>query len=124
MSALQMFDMHCPKCKRGICQVANLSRKYESVIKSISTDLLLPPTELGILQTLDTEKRPMFASEIAVELDRSYQLIGKRGKMLAERGLVTRSESDQGRRQFNITPLAETSYFNEKSKDELQIDGE
>ncbi len=119
-----MFDMRCPKCKSGICQVANLSKRYEAVLKSISSDLLLPPAELGILQTLDTEKRAMFASEIASELDRSYQLIGKRGKMLAERGLVTRSESDQGRRQFNITPLAETSYFNEKSKDELQVGDE
>jgi len=87
----------------------------------ISSDLLLPPTELGILQTLDTEKRRMYASEIASELDRSYQLIGKRGKMLADRGLVTRTESEQGRRTFAITPLAEKSYFNEQNGEGLDV---
>lgn len=55
----------------------------------------------------------MYASEIAAELDRSYQLVGKRGKMLAQRGLVKRDENEQGRRIFQITPLATQSYFND-----------
>ena len=121
LPAIQMFGMQCPECKIGICTVSNLSKRYESMLQEVSPELLLPPTELGILQILETEKRPMIASEIASELDKSYQLVGKRGRTLADRGLVTRGESDQGKRIFEITPLAEASYFNERAEDGLQL---
>ncbi len=103
--------MVCRNCRKGICRVINLSKKYEAILARISPGLLLPYTEFGILQTLKTEDRSMHASEIALELDRSHQLVGKRGKMLAERGLVKRDENEQGRRTFQITDLATKSYF-------------
>ena len=67
-----------------------MPKKYDAILRAIDTELLLPRTELGILQTLKTEKEPMSASGIAEDLDCSYQLVGKRGKILAERGLVER----------------------------------
>src|SRR5579864_114152 len=124
LDALKLFDMQCPTCKLGTCVVTNLSRKYESILQSVAAELLLPPTELGILQTLEVEKRPMFAGEIAAEMDKSYQLVGKRGKMLAERGLVNRERIEQGRRLFEITPLAEKSYFAEDATDSLDMGAE
>jgi len=124
LTALQMFDMQCPKCKKGTCSVINLSKKYEALLQSVSPELLLPPTELGILQTLQSEGRPMLAGEIGEELDKSYQLIGRRGKLLAERGLVRRFETEQGRRQFEITHLAEESYFGDQAEDELDVEPE
>src|SRR6185312_7996160 len=78
LDALKMIDMLCPKCKKGTCVVTNLSKKYESLLKQVAPELLLPPTELGILETLETEQRPMYAGEIAAELDKSYQLVGRR----------------------------------------------
>ena len=113
LEALKFYGMVCPVCKSGTCKVINLSKKYEAVLAGISPELLLPYTELGILQTLKTEQRSMNASEIAAELDSSYQLVGKRGKMLAQRGLVERDENEQGRRIFHITPLATQSYFSD-----------
>ena len=86
--------------------------------------MLLPPTELGILQTLETEKREMYAGEIASELDKSYQLVGRRGKTLAERGLVKRELNVQGRRVFANTALAEASYFDPGSDDALDLEPE
>jgi hypothetical protein len=124
LEALKMFSMQCPACKVGICALTNLSRKYESLLNSISPELLLPSTELGILHTLETEERPMYAGEIAAEMDKSYQLVGKRGKMLAERGLVKRELNDQGRRIFEITPLAQTSYFGDDPADSLDVGSE
>ena len=121
LEALKVFDMHCPTCKVGTCVVTNLSKKYESILNAVAPELLLPPTELGILQTLESEKRAMYAGEIASELDKSYQLVGRRGKMLAERGLVKRDVNDQSRRTFEITPLAETSYFDPAANDTLDI---
>jgi predicted DNA-binding transcriptional regulator len=121
LDALKMFGMQCPSCKIGYCAVTNLSRKYESILNKVAPALLLPPTELGILQTLGTEKREMYAGEIASELDKSYQLVGKRGKTLADRGLVKRDLNAHGRRVFAITALAEASYFDPGSDDGLDL---
>lgn len=124
LGALQMFQMRCPKCHTGTCQVVNLSKKYESILRSVDPELLLPRTELGILHTLRVEKAPMFARDIAEDLDCSYQLVGKRGKTLAERGLVERTENEQGRRQFELTKAAEAQYFSDSEIDELDIGDE
>lgn len=121
LDTLKLYDMQCFKCKKGRCAVVNLSKKYEQIIAGAKSELLLPVAELGILQTLESEHRAMFAAEIAAELDRSYQLIGKRGKTLAERGLVSRKEVDN-RRAFEITELAEKTYFTNAPKSGLDID--
>ena len=122
LPSLQKYQMMCPECLVGTCQVTNLSKKYEAILNEIDPELLLPRTELGILQTLRTEKTPMFAAEIAEDLDCSYQLVGKRGKFLDDRGLVKRTENEQGRRQFGLTETAERKYFTNIKKDELDID--
>jgi len=118
---LQLYGMLCPKCRRGSCRVSNLSRKYEKTLREVNETLLLPPTELGILKTLHAEKQPLYASDIAAELDCSHQLIGRRGKNLAERGLVKREINDENRREFAITGQAEMSYFTDQTSAPLEI---
>jgi hypothetical protein len=117
LAAIQAFDMLCPKCKIGTCRIINLSRKYENLIKQVSEESLLPQTDLGILKTLHDERKKMFAKEIASELDCSYQLVGKRGKNLAERNLVNREENEQGRRVFEIKQAAQDIYFDTDDSD-------
>ncbi|MET0327086.1 MAG: helix-turn-helix domain-containing protein [Ilumatobacteraceae bacterium] len=121
LQALQLFGMLCPNCREGRCRVTNLSKKYEGMLREIDDELLLPPIELGILHTLDSGKRALFAGEIAGELDCSYQLIGKRGKNLADRGLVDRTENEQGRRQLTLTNVAERIYFAESDMDMVRV---
>lgn len=118
LDSLKRYRMKCPECSVGTCQVINLSKKYESILLSVDQGLLLPQTELGILQTLRTESTPMLAADIAANLDCSYQLVGKRGKILAERGLVERTEN-KGRRQFKLTKTAEEKYFIGSELDDL-----
>jgi hypothetical protein len=125
LPAIQAFDMLCPKCKEGTCRLVNLSRKYEEFIKRVADQVLLPETELGILKTLHDERRRMFAKEIASELDCSYQLVGWRGRNLAERDLVVRAENERGRRVFEISKIAEDVYFTELPQDIMDFgDGE
>jgi DNA-binding MarR family transcriptional regulator len=121
LSAIQRFGMLCPSCKRGTVQVRNLSQKYAAEIDAVSRDLLLPPTELGILQTLHIEKQPMRPAAIAGELDCSYQLVGKRGKQLADHGLVERYQNEQGQRLLEISETAEELYFSQGPNDALDI---
>jgi DNA-binding MarR family transcriptional regulator len=120
--ALQLYGMQCPNCKVGVCRIINLSKKYERLLQSIEPELLLPKTELGILQTLKTEKDALYARQIAEELDCSYQLIGKRGKILKQRGLVNRNPDEQGRPQFSITDEANELYFNKDEHSDLDLD--
>jgi hypothetical protein len=120
LPALKMLQMSCPKCKAGTCRVVNLSRKYGDLIDSISPDLLLPDTELGILQTLHGENRTMVASEIASELDCSGQLVGRRARNLSERSLVTRQQTGPVYK-YHLTGQAKAAYFSNPTGDELDV---
>ncbi len=111
LAALQMYGMQCPTCKVGQCSVTNLSRKYEATLRAVNEDALLPQVELGIIHALGTEREPQVASDVAGELDCSYQLVGKRAKMLSDRGLVNRDQYDAGRRLFSITDTARKVYM-------------
>jgi hypothetical protein len=115
LSAIKQYGMLCPSCKKGTCRIVNLSRKYADLITKVSEDSLLPQTELGILKVLHDERETMFAGSIALELDCSYQLVGKRGRNLSERDLVSRTENDAGRRLFSIKELAIKTYFDTNS---------
>jgi hypothetical protein len=120
LDALKLFEMACPACKHGKCKVINLSKKYAAILEKVDTNLLLPATELGILQTLHADKKAMYPADIAAELDCSYQLVGKRGKILAERGLVDRKEKET-RRVFSITKRAENTYFDTTQSETLDV---
>jgi hypothetical protein len=78
LEGIRLFDMMCPACKKGTCQVINLSRKYEKVLREIDGSLLLRGCDSGFLEALFVENEKMAASEIAGELDCSYQVVGKR----------------------------------------------
>jgi len=119
--AIKWNKMRCRECGKGICEVINLPKKYEEELREVDKSLLLPETELGILQTLHLENNEMYAAQIASELDCSYQLVGKRGRFLHDRGLVSRSKNDTGRRTFRATELAEKSYFAKDRKDSLDV---
>jgi hypothetical protein len=120
LESIKLFGMLCPSCKKGKCHVTNLSKKYENVLKDVNQELLLPQTELGILETLYTENHKMVASDIAAELDCSYQLVGKRGKIMADRGLVERS-GNQNRRLYDLTSDARRNYFSENASRHLNV---
>jgi hypothetical protein len=120
LPALKMFLMRCPKCGEGTCRVVNLSRKYGDLIDSISPDLLLPDTELRILQTLHGEIRTMVASEIASELDCSGQMVGRRARNLSERSLVTREQTGPVY-GYQLSGQAKEAYFRNPRGDELDV---
>ncbi|HYT44815.1 MAG TPA: hypothetical protein VEP90_20980 [Methylomirabilota bacterium] len=118
LAILKRYRMKCPECSVGTCQVTNLSKKYKPLLSSFDQALVLPQIELGILQTLRTEKRPMLAKEIAATVDCTYQLVGKRGKSLAERELVEKIEN-KGQRWLKLTKKAQEKYFSNDEADAL-----
>ena len=122
LPAIKLLHMNCPKCHDGTCHIVNLSRKYGDLLEAISPELLLPETELGILQTLHTEDRVMVASEIAGELDCSGQLVGRRARNLSDRTLVERKREGAQVFSYRITKQAEAAYFGDPADSELNLD--
>jgi hypothetical protein len=120
LESLRLYNMTCPSCREGVCQVSNLSKKYETILEGIRPELLLPATELGILETLHGENRDLLAAEIAADLDCSYQLVGKRAKIMGEKGLVQRL-MEQRRRKFRLTPEAVNDYFSGNQARTLEV---
>lgn len=110
LEALKRFRMLCPECQTGLCVVTNVSKKYASAIENVQKEQLLPSTELGILQALNSENHPLQAGDIAGELDVSHQLIGRRARNLDDRELISR-DMVQGRRKYSLTESAKRIYF-------------
>lgn len=123
LDALKKYGMLCPSCKSGRCTVTNISRKYGDVIQGVNSAQLLPATELGILQTLSSEQGPLYAGDIAGELDVSYQMVGKRAKRLDAQNLVDR-EMVRGRREFRLSPTAKRIYFDDRETWRLKLRSE
>lgn len=121
LEALKKFHMLCPACRVGECRVSNISRKYADVLQSVREEELLPATELGILQTLGSQGDGLYASDIAGELDVSYQLVGKRAKRLDEMKLLDRVNGAGGRREYRLTNGAKTIYFEDGDDTGLSV---
>lgn len=120
LDAIKLFKMRCPECGAGQVSVINLSKKYAQDVASISNEVLLDKTELGILAVLNSEGEEMKPGEIAMELDCSHQLVGRRAKTLAERHLIDRPYQG-AQRVYSLRDLAREAYFAVSNKDDLDV---
>ncbi len=121
LEAIKAYNWLCPECRSGKCELINSSKKYEKEINKIDKELLLPETEMGILKTLHDEDRPQFAKDVAMELDCSYQLVGKRASKLHERELIIRKKNKHDRTEYQISGLGKNSYFPDGKQEVIHI---
>lgn len=121
LDSLKKYHMLCPACRQGACVVTNIAKKYSDVVARVASEQLLPETELGILRSLDSEARPLYAGEIAGELDVSHQLIGWRAKRLDEQNLIVREAAKGGRRTYKLSTDARRIYFDDRAAWGLQL---
>jgi DNA-binding MarR family transcriptional regulator len=117
---LKRYGMSCPSCKMGTCVVTNTAKKYADLVDRVSSEQLLPATELGILRSLDSESTPLVAGDIAGELDVSHQLVGRRAKKLDEQKLISRTMVG-ARREYELTDTARAAYFSDRASWSLQL---
>lgn len=80
---LEFNNFKCNICSSPV-EIKSISEKISHEIASIDQNKFLPTPELKIIQELLKSEEPLFAREIAQEIDYSGQLIGWRGKKLAE----------------------------------------
>ena len=111
LSNLEMFDMLCPKCKRGICNVEHVT----VTVDEVADESLLPEFDVLFLNSLNIDS-PQYPSELAMELDCTYQKIGKRAAKLKDHGLLSSEKKvlDKSlgeRNYYSLTAKAIDTYF-------------
>lgn len=106
----EFYKWRCPECQVGVCKVISLGDDFRKEMEALSSDTMLPPVELGILETLNEENAPMRAGEIAAMIDSTHQLVGHRTSKLHEMGLVQKL-SIEGANRSVITDKARIRYF-------------
>lgn len=111
LSSLELFDMLCPRCKKGTCEVAHVT----AVLPSVTEDLLLSEYDINLLNALNIES-PQYPGALASELDCTYQKVGKRAVKLKELGLLTAEKKvidvELGQRNYYfLSEKAKEIYF-------------
>lgn len=110
--SFELFKWLCPECKEGSCRVVILADDFEAEFTQLTQETMLEPVELDILGVLHDEGSKMRAGEIAVLLDVTYQLVGRRTSKLQDMGLVDKERgSPDNHMRSHIASRAEATYF-------------
>jgi DNA-binding MarR family transcriptional regulator len=109
---LEFNNFKCNNCSSPV-EIKSISEKITQEILAIDQSKFLPTPELKIIQELLKSDEPLYAREIAQEIDYSGQLIGWRGKKLAEdHNYVTRLREKEGASyKYKLTEEGK-KYFN------------
>jgi hypothetical protein len=113
---VEFYKWRCPECQIGVCSVVTLGDEFQEEMQSLNRDIMLPPVELEILQTLNEEGEALRAGEIGSLVDATYQLVGHRTSKLQEMGLVQKGFHD-GANRSKITSKARQRYFDFSESD-------
>lgn len=110
---LQFNKMRCIECQSPV-KIVSVSENIKSELDQINKSKLLPKIEFSILYELQKSDEPMYAREIAEELDVSSNLIAARGRRLAEKyGFISRVHNGQIY-AYSITEKAKLEYFDKE----------
>lgn len=111
LHSLQLFDMLCPTCKQGTCEVEHVTVN----IPEAEDKIQIPEFDINFLNSLKIEQ-PQYPSSLAQELDCTYQKVSRRSIKLKEAGLVSSEkktlDSKIGERTYySLTDKARNIYF-------------
>lgn len=115
LQALKMYNMLCPTCLKAKCEMTLGYQKLVEEINSRYKDIQLPEYEFEILKVInDSVDEDWYASNIASEIDRSYQFVTKHADKLVDSLLLRKARKqvgDQERNCYTITKDAQERYF-------------
>lgn len=111
LDSIQLYEMRCPSCDDGVCEIVILAEDFEDEVRQLKTELMVEPIELDILNTLNEEDRSMRAGEISSLIDVTYQLVGRRTSKLQDLGYVDKAPGEDGRMRSAITTRSQEIHF-------------
>ncbi|MDF3029364.1 MAG: hypothetical protein K0S23_3671 [Fluviicola sp.] len=111
LDKLQLFDMMCPTCRKGICSIEHVA----VIIPVVNENIQIAEFDLNFLNSLKIDQ-PQYASGMAQELDCTYQKVSRRSIKLRELGLInnerkTLNPETGERTYYNLTEKANNLYF-------------
>lgn len=110
--SLELYKWRCPECNEGTCSVVNLAEDFRDEFEKLDKSIMLEPVELEIVNVLNDEGRRMRAGEIALLIDTTHQLVGRRTSKLRDLGLVDKDEDTaDGKMKSELTERCEKTYF-------------
>jgi DNA-binding MarR family transcriptional regulator len=112
LEMLEMFDMLCPKCKKGNCYLKHVEVE---IPEQIDISLQLPEFDIRLLNSIKINE-PQYPTSLAQELDCSYQKASKRAVKLVKEGLLKTKRLSQVkgvgvRTYYFLTEKANKTYF-------------
>lgn len=111
---LEFNKMRCIECQNPV-NISSVSESISNELNKIDKSKLLPKIEFSLLYELQKNEEPMYAREIAEELDASSNLIAARGRRLDEKyGYVKRVHNGQIY-AYSITEKARIEYFDKNN---------
>lgn len=111
---LEFNKMRCIECQSPV-KISSVSESISEELGKIDKSKLLPKIEFSLLYELHKNEEPMYAREIAEELDASSNLVAARGRRLDEKyGYVKRVHNRQIY-AYSITEKARAEYFDKNS---------
>lgn len=113
LNSLELFDMLCPKCRKGICKLNHVEVELNE-----DESIQLLEFDIRLLNSLNINE-PQYASALAQELDCSYQKVSRRASELKDKELIKREKSEiikgTGKKTYySLTDKAKNTYFKEK----------
>lgn len=113
LESLQLFNMLCPTCRNGNCEVEHVTVE----IPVVADNIQIPEFDVTLLNSLMIEE-PQYPSSLAQELDCTYQKVSKRSIKLKDLGLIesekkTLDQKIGERTYYTLTQKAKQTYFNE-----------
>ena len=92
--------------------MVNLAEDFRDEFEKLDKSIMLAPVELEIVNVLNDEGRRMRAGEIALLIDTTHQLVGRRTSKLRDLGLVDKEEDiADGKMKSELTARCEETYF-------------
>lgn len=111
LPTLEKFEMRCMKCgcANSVVQTKVLV-ELEKELASINLDSLLNSSEVDIIYTLLSKNKPLYAKDIAGEVDLTSKSVGQKNRYLDEqKGLIERQDTPQGK-LYTLSDKARTFY--------------
>lgn len=113
LQSLQLFNMLCPTCRKGNCEIEHVTVDLPIVAENIQ----IPEFDITLLNSLNIEA-PQYPSSLAQELDCTYQKVSKRSIKLKDLGLIESEKKTMDakigeRTYYTLTEKAKQTYFDE-----------
>ncbi|MFZ2498117.1 hypothetical protein [Methanosarcina sp.] len=122
LNTLELYDMLCPQCRKGTCEIVPVDVE----VPTVKQEIQLMEFDLKLLNSLRIDE-PQFASLLAQDLDCHYQKVTKRAQFLeAEHALIMRKKEilykEYGERTYYyLTDKARNLYFSNFISQSIEV---